>query len=350
MKTLRELVIKQKLPIQLGEKAYLQAQYEPANLQQGGRVIKPPRYRWFLYEGICDLPYVMRHDIQDEAFMEALLAGVRSGESFEYASFGMFYKREEGFELLLSAGNANKTGPNYGLPSLNLQPVKVAGTALLQPGQEKKRSGNLWWMQVAATVLFIVLLNVLALTYLSENGGLSFKQPNKASLFDSLKEPDPFSYEEDTLEELSNVPDLSTAQKPWQTYDSLQEATSGVVTEAATAPEIKVQVVSAKEVPVKLAQKAPEPNMESKASQKVVREEANQASVKVVVGAFGQKDNADKWVVTLRKRGFEAQVLLPKAGTLYRVIVVNAESSSTESDFLKQVQENIHPQAWVLAE
>jgi cell division septation protein DedD len=345
MTVLQQLIVKQKLPIQLGEWAYLEAHYEPASLQQGGRVIKPPRYRWFLYEGICESTDKLTIDLSDEVFKAQLLAGMGLNESFECPSLGMFYKREGRFELLLSKGTAYQAGPNYGLPSLNLQLVKSNPITQTPAKAQKKQVKNLWWLQVAATVLFIVLLNVLALNYLSENGGLSFKQAAKVSLFDSLKEPDPFRYSEETLEEMVDTSELKLDQAP-SVADTIKKEVSLISNEADH--EKMPVVVSRTNDLVQLEQKnAVSPTNNEKSHTRSTGAEMN---LKVVVGAFGLESNALKFVSELQKRGFNSQVLQPEKGSLYRVFVLPTSNSVSQEDFLKLVQENIHPQAWVLAE
>lgn len=348
MRALQQLIVKQKLPIQLGDWAFLQAHYEAASLQQGGRVIKPPRYRWYLYEGVCESNLKLTIDISDPVAKEQLMTGLRSNESFECASLGMFYKRDGRFELLLSKGTAYQTGPNYGLPSLNLQLVKTHTAAQVVPLSAKKQSKNLWWLQVAATVLFIVFLNVLALNYLSENGGLSFKQAVKVSLFDSLKEPDPFRYNEDSLEEIGFRPELRVESEP-------TVSASGVVDTAITTALMSQEVRTVAETPAVPSEKVDDkvatvPAFKEKSNTPTTKSEVSDARLKVVVGAFGMEGNAFKFAAELQKKGYKTQVLQPVKGSLFRVVVLPTADEVGEEALLKQVQENIHPQAWILAE
>lgn len=348
MSSLQHLIVKQKLPIQLGDWAFLQAHYESARLQQGGRVIKPPRYRWYLYDGICSSTEKLTVDLSDHVLKEQLMAGVRSNESFECASLGMFYKRDGRFELLLSKGTAYQTGPNYGLPSLNLQLVKANIVSPVTHIASKKRSKNLWWLQVAATVLFIVLLNVLALNYLSENGGLSFKQAVKVSLFDSLKEPDPFRFSEDSLEEIGFQPELRAESEPIVSVNLVEDsATNSPVIEQEVKAVVEARSVVS-EVTEKKASTVPVFKEKSKAP--TTKPEVFDTRLKVVVGAFGMESNALKFTADLQKKGYSAKVLAPTNGSLFRVIVFPVSDAGSEETFLKQVQENIHPHAWVLAE
>jgi cell division septation protein DedD len=60
--------------------------------------------------------------------------------------------------------------------------------------------------------------------------------------------------------------------------------------------------------------------------------------------------NAFKFAAELQKKGYKTQVLQPVKGSLFRVVVLPTADEVGEEALLKQVQENIHPQAWILAE
>lgn len=377
MKALHRAVLRQKSPIQLGDFAFLEARYEPANLQQGGRVIKPPRYVWLLHPGVCAQGHAEKIEIDSAAQREALLKGLEGNESFELSPLGMFYKKEQGFELLMAATGTHRTGPNYGLPSLNLQPIKVVSATNPLPAIKKAETNPLWWLQVAAVILFIVFLNVVTLTYLSENGGLNFRQMAKASLFDSLREPNSFEFADETMDEEAISASTDSLEMPQLSISQPDKVSSEADTTAHTTAVVvePVKVVEkVVEQPVKVAVTTPpakieeaKPKMVSKelTSKPMVKDNAparkavpsatissanSKALVQVVVGAFGSSSNADAMVKALKIKGYSAAVLSSKGGKWHRVVLQPTDANVGAEAFLDQVKQNIHPQAWILAE
>lgn len=349
MDSLYIAVLRKKSPIQLGDYAYLEAEYEAASLQQGGRVIKPPRYVWRIYEGVHANSQIESVEIASEQAKEALIFGLKSNQSFELPPLGMFYKKEKGFELLLSTKSAYRSGPNYGLPSLNLQPIKSTIQPTVSDTPDTKGKKQLWVLQVAAVVLFVVLLNVLALLYLSENGGLSFKQLSKVSLFDSLREPNSFEYAEESLEN-----EVFSAQEE---VELPLPADSKVMQALVQQPIDSAVKVEPEETTKKETVSEKVPDAPTKPIESVVQgtnQQKNSVSVgqgvQVVVGAFSSASNAESMVKDLKNKGWQASILSRPADKWHRVVLSPGAGNTSNESFLEEVRSNIHPQAWILAQ
>jgi len=348
MKSIYQAVLRQRHPIQLGDLAFLQAHYEPAVLQQGGRVIKPPRYIWILHEGISDAKDVVKIDLRDVEHRNVLENGLKAEQSFEWGALGMFFKRENGFELLLSSASTHRTGPNYGLPSLNLQPVKAAkSNAEVAVGNKKKIAK--WWLQVAAVVLFIVLLNVIALMYLSGLNGLNFRQMEEVSLVESFSKSSAFKKPESPVDTSLETKKEVTSLEPEPVAEVENVATKSKRVELrSSAPLVHFtkESVYAQHFSKEKWEKIQKP--QKKEAPVIQKVEANETAV--VVGAFQTSANASEMVKSLQNRGFNARNIPSSNGKWFRVVVVSGATEATSGDFLQEIKSKINPQAWILAE
>lgn len=343
MKSLYQAVIRQKHPIQLGDCAYLHAHYEPAGLQQGGRVIKPPRYIWLLHEGITDNKQAVHIVLENNKYRRVLEKGLRSNQSFEWAPLGMFFKRENGFELLLASANTHRTGPNYGLPSLNLQPIKAPKASSEQSDVKKKFPK--WWLQVAAAVLFIVLLNVMVLTYLSHNGALTFRQTAEVSLLDNFSSVDEF---EKPLAGADSVLTLVQGASPAGGQTTEVSVNAKEVNSRSTISSIHMTKESV--YAQQFSKSKPIKNIPPKT--KIISAVSKQKGeeLAVVVGAFQSSENAAEMVKSLNAKGFAAKEIASTTGKWFRVVVVSERPKSESDIFLQEIKSKINQQSWILAE
>ncbi len=334
-----ESVNKQLSPIQLGEVGHLVLTYRSARIQQHGTVIQPPRHVWVLHNGVSELSHEAHIGLED-AFKDFLQTAIAGGTSFEIPGLGMCYRQEGVLELLPGKVNAQGWKADYGLAATNVKKLMPQSDKKnKQIGSILPKKSRMWWLQAAAVLLTVLLVNVLAISFLSENGKLNIRQVAELNPFDSLRDREEFTFEDSS--DAAIIPDSQSAD-----VDSSIAFTQ-------TTPELltvstPTTAVAEEQEPVQAA--APK-TMESVVVGKPnVNNDVKVHGVQVVVGAFASVENAENLKNKLLAKGWMCKVEKAEKSQLMRVMVFDAKSAMGEAEFLSKARAEINPHSWILAE
>lgn len=334
-----ESVKKQLSPIQLGEVGHLVLTYRSARIQQHGTVIQPPRHVWVLHNGVSDLGHEA-HIGLDEAFKDFLQTAFAGGTSFEIPGLGMCYRQEGVLELLPGKVNAQGWKADYGLTATNVKKLMPQSNKKnKQIGPILPKKSRMWWLQAAAVLLTVLLANVLAISFLSENGKLNIRQVAELNPFDSLTDREEFTFEDSS--DAAIIPDSQSA---------------GVDTSLAftqTTPEplpVSTPTIAITEQQEPFQAAVPQTTESLVGAKPNAINDVKVQDAVVVVGAFASVENAENLKNNLLAKGWSCKLEKAKNAQLTRVMVFNAKSTMDEAAFLSKVRSEINPHSWILAE
>jgi cell division septation protein DedD len=144
--------------------------YFPASLKNNGTEIRPPRYGWHFSAGEFEQGGHEVLEVED-SFAALVKQGTHSSDSFEVPGIGLFFYRDNKYEVLSKGALAQQ---QFGLSPIALRPVVVKSPLVAVPSIPKKRKNQLLILQATAAVLLVLLINIVVITVLTENGKLSF--------------------------------------------------------------------------------------------------------------------------------------------------------------------------------
>ncbi|GEM_PF-1996636 len=312
---------------------YLRRIYRPARFV--GNQLKAPGSSWF-YEAeksvaVTDAAFLqcftttatsaIQAEKELQEFFEAVFNAVVLKGNFSHPGLGTFLKQKERIALLPDAANyVDSLSPGFEslLVKLPQKDVKLPATdqktleAESLPMEKRGVSLN-QWLRIAAAVLILISVNFLLINYLEYSDTSTLQQTG--------------------LGDFENIDSGITA--PHDTGETDTLATTPDSTPSGTGLQPENQLARTESIPLLEARPA-------KFALPIVHQFA------VIVGAFKELQNAERYVKTLSDQGYEAHLAGSTTGGLYRVSAGSFDEMKIADSFAETLKTQNQIDAWVM--
>lgn len=231
--------------------------------------------------------------------------------SFRYTGLGTFI-RQGAFIGFQPDQEQYKDAFGYGLESVLVQasaetPTQQSIKSIEPIQKEKKQPTSSFWLKVAAAVLFLMVANISVLYLLEKNTNLL--QQSDLGIYDSIAPTSALEFEPPVT--------VSIDEKEKVSVDTI------------SAPKVELKNES--------------PPTSIKTSTAAV---GNQL---IIVGAFRDMKNADKYIEDLKAKGYTDATLAGTTSTgLHRVAVAKFSNQEMAEAYLEEIKSKLQADAWLM--
>ncbi|MEM6725592.1 MAG: SPOR domain-containing protein [Bacteroidota bacterium] len=272
--------------------------------------------------------------------VQSFKAQIQENGFLTLEGLGRMVRNPEG-RLEFNESGYNFQLESFGLPVLDFQPIVRATNeeekkAIIHQHLKSKtlvRAPNVSkpWIPVAAVATMLLLVLTIGVVQWLNPGMKTTNNQETASITQPLKHPE--------VEEGTTKVDLNLQDTTALPVDE-QDLPEGEKPTISTAPEL-VDFDALEPYPVKTT-----PSDKTIINEEMPIDKSDWVRKKIVVGAFGVEQNANRLSEKIRKDGYQTEIR--KIGQLFHVRVLVHSAKEEVKVILQEVQDQFNASAWIL--